>query len=85
MDIVAFSKLLKNAPIFCAQFEHKKSYLQAQLLYLTECEAHEKELVLIWIKASTKWIEENQAQYDKLKYIRALPTNDINELYEVFK
>ncbi len=85
MDITAFAKLYKNAVPFCAEYDRKQLLLKVQLDYCKECPAHEKQIVMSWIKACSQWLEDNRAQYDKLKYLRAIPTKDINELFEVFK
>jgi len=85
MNIVAFKKLYEGASPFCKDYENKQLKLEVMIQEMKSSSESERTLLARWIKNTTDYLTNHEEEYNKMKAISSIPTDDINELFESFK
>lgn len=86
-DIASFKKRYESARPFVDNYNDRQLRTQVQLTYRDSDECSDGERIIIdeWLTNNSKWLVDNERQYNECLTMLALPKQDIEDLYKAYE
>ncbi len=81
VDTVALREKVRKAKVLIKEYQAKQNYLDALMQGSKEStSANEKALLLMWIDAASKYLQETKEDYERATILTRIPESDIEQL-----